>query len=450
MVTGHASDHSPAPAVSNLGSRSHRDPAPQLHQGSRGVGEALREVAEVGPGDRSATRVERGAKYLQGVKDVINHQLPVGVDYGAAPPDQVGELVVVRERRGDARCTSPVLSLARATSCAEKFLVRARYNVVVATHPVQFDCSPEDVAVQHVADLEPVEPYRLDLTAWVLRRRPQNRIDQWRGAYRRALMVNGRALSIEVAAKPGSSALQVSVLTPGHLSGRDRLAIRGQVELLLGTRVDLQSFYRLVDNDPDFRGLKDRFLGVHPTQFPSLFESMVNAIANQQLSLEVGIELLNRFTERFGTRPGDGHGLVAFPEPEAVIGASLAELRALGFSDRKGEYILECAHAIAIGALRTQSLEDAPRSRARDLLLSVRGIGPWSADYIMLRGMGRLDVYPADDVGARNKLQALLSLEVPPSRDEIVEITTRWEPWAGMAYFHLLLEGLAQRGCLDD
>ncbi|WP_421119626.1 DNA-3-methyladenine glycosylase family protein [Aquihabitans daechungensis] len=315
---------------------------------------------------------------------------------------------------------------------------------------VQFDHSCEDVPTQHVFELEPAEPYRLDLTAWVLRRRPQNRIDQWNGAYRRALMIDGRALSIEVAQRPGTPSLQVSVLTPGQVSAHDRLAIREQVGPLLGTGVDLRPFYGLVDDDPDLGGLKDRFLGVHPTRFPSLFESVVNAIANQQLSLEVGIELLNRFAERFGARPRDEHGLVAFPEPEAVLGASLADLRVLGFSDRKANYILGCADAIATGALRKQTLEEADSGRAREILLSVRGIGPWSADYILLRGLGRLDIYPADDVGARNKLQALLSLELPPSRDEIVAITKRWQPWSGMAYFHLLLDGLAQRGCLDD
>lgn len=320
----------------------------------------------------------------------------------------------------------------------------------MTTDQVQFGPYCEHTAAQHVLDLEPAEPYRLDLTAWVLRRRPQNRIDQWNGAYRRALMVDGRALSIEVAQQPEAPTLHVSVLTPGHLSPPDRLAIGNQVELLLGTGVDLRPFFRLVDGDPDLGGLKDRFLGVHPTRFPSLFESIVNAIANQQLSLEVGIELLNRFAEQFGARPRDEHGLIAFPEPEAVMGASLADLRDLGFSDRKAEYILGCADAIATGALRQQSLEDTDRGRARDILLAIRGIGPWSADYILLRGMGQLDVYPADDVGARNKLQALLSLELPPSRDEIVAIVRRWEPWAGMAYFHLLLDGLAQRGCLDD
>jgi len=314
----------------------------------------------------------------------------------------------------------------------------------------QVDPAADDVAVQSLFDLDPALPYRLDLTAWVLRRRPQNRIDQWSGAYRRALMVDDRALSIEVAQKPGAPTLQVSVLTPGNLSARDRRTIRRQVDLLLGTGVDLRPFYRLVDQDPDLGSLKDRFLGVHPTRFPSLFESIVNAIANQQLSLEVGIELLNRFTERFGTRPHDGHGLIAFPEPEAMLGASLADLRTLGFSDRKAEYILGCAHAIATGSLRRGALEDGDRDRARQILLSIRGIGPWSADYILLRGLGQLDVYPADDGGARNKLQALLSLELPPSRDEIVDIVARWEPWAGMAYFHLLLDGLAQRGCLDE
>jgi DNA-3-methyladenine glycosylase II len=188
---------------------------------------------------------------------------------------------------------------------------------------------------------------------------------------------------------------------------------------------------------------------LRPPRFPTLFEAIANAIANQQLSLEVGIELLNRLTERFGARPPDDHGLVAFPEPEAILGARLADLRGLGFSMRKADYLVSSAHAIVTGAIDTERLVASDRDTATQLLLALRGIGRWSAEYVLLRGLGRLDVFPADDVGARNKLQRFMHLAQAPNRDEIVKMTERWSPYAGMIYFHLLLDGLAERNELD-
>jgi len=299
--------------------------------------------------------------------------------------------------------------------------------------------------------VRPRAPFRLDLTVWALRRRKRNRMDVWDGTYRRALVVGGRALTVRVEAGGdlSRSVLTVSVLTPGSYTGEVLSAVEGQVVRLLGTNVDLGRFYELAEADPRVGPLADRLVGLRPPRFPTLFEAIGNAIANQQLSLEVGIELLNRLTERFGARPLDGHGLVAFPEPESILGAQVADLRDLGFSLRKSEYLMDAAHAIITGLIDTERLEVSDRDTATRLLLALRGIGRWSAEYVLLRGLGRLDVFPADDVGARNKLKRFMNLAHEPSRDDIVEMMEPWSPFAGMIYFHLLLDGLAERGELD-
>jgi DNA-3-methyladenine glycosylase II len=275
-------------------------------------------------------------------------------------------------------------------------------------------------------------------------------MDQWNGRYRRAVMVGERPVSIEVRQAGGvRPALTLSVLTPGRYRPADLDAITAQAGRLLGTNVDLEDFYRLADADPRLAELVARFVGVRPPRFPTLFEAMVNAIANQQLSLEVGIELLNRLTARFGARPPDGHGLVAFPDAASMVEVDPAELRGLGFSTRKAEYIVNSAHAVVSGEISTSRLEACERGDATELLLEQRGIGRWSAEYILLRGLGRLDVFPADDVGARNKLQRMMGLSHPPDRDEIISMTAPWSPWAGVVYFHLLLDGLARNGDID-
>lgn len=243
--------------------------------------------------------------------------------------------------------------------------------------------------------------------------------------------------------------LTVRVLTDDGCTAEELPLIEHQIDRLLGISVDLGGFYDLADADRRVGRLKDRMLGVKPPRFPTLFEALINAIANQQLSLEVGIELLNRFTERFGTPVADHYGLVAFPAPEAVLAASLHDLCSLGFSARKAESVMVCADAVQTGTIEESNLASLERDAATEELVGLRGIGRWSAEYVLLRGLGRIDVFPADDVGARNKLQRFLALTTAPKRDEIVAWTAQWSPFAGMIYFHLLLDGLAERGVLD-
>ena len=299
--------------------------------------------------------------------------------------------------------------------------------------------------------LRPRPPFRLDLTAWALRRRAKNVVDRWDGTYRRALVVGDRAVTVEVDQRGDQDDphLIVQNLTGGPLTVDERYEVEAQLVRMLGANVDMSGFYALADEDALVGPLAERLRGVKPPRFPTLFEALVNAIANQQLSLEVGIELLNRISERFGERPADDHGLVAFPKPEAVLGGSVHDLRQLGFSMRKAEYVMDCADAVLTGAIDEAALEAADRAQATEMLIGLRGIGRWSAEYALLRGLGNIDVFPADDIGARNKLQRFFALPTPPDREQILTLMEPWAPYAGMMYFHMLLDGLAERGDLQ-
>jgi len=311
----------------------------------------------------------------------------------------------------------------------------------------------ERLRARHVPasfSLYPRSPYRLDLTVWALRRRDRNQIDRWDGAYERALLVGGHAVTVRVE-QLGSvldPVLRVSAPEVDDGAADEVAEIRSQVVRLLGVDVDLGPFYDLADAHPLTREIKDRFLGLRPPRFPDLFEGLANAVANQQLSLEVGLTLLNRLTAAFGRTAGTPGDPSAFPAPEAVLAASLDDLRRLGFSTRKADYLHSIAEAITAGALDEAELQRADRAEATRRLVAIRGVGRWSAEYVLLRGLGRLDVYPGDDVGARTKLRRFLGLDHDPGYDEIARRLHPWHPYTGMLYFHLLLDGLAERGKL--
>jgi DNA-3-methyladenine glycosylase II len=231
--------------------------------------------------------------------------------------------------------------------------------------------------------------------------------------------------------------------------------IEREVELLvrkmLGTATDLQAFYTLANDSDSLGPLVDQFSGVKPPRFASVFEGLVNSIACQQVTLDLGIALLNRLSDKFGMGFVD-HGMVlhAFPAPTDLAVASVEEVRELGFSRQKARAIKELSASVADNIINLASIEDMSNQEAVAFLTTIRGIGRWSAEYVLLRGLGRLDTFPGDDIGAQNNLQRLFRLANKPNYEEIRQLTSQWHPYEGVVYFHLLLEKLHSTGVISD
>jgi DNA-3-methyladenine glycosylase II len=302
--------------------------------------------------------------------------------------------------------------------------------------------------------LEPVPPFRLDLTVWALRRRPHNAIDRWDGdTYRRTLLLSEGLAVVEVRQVQPAEAprLLVSLTTdgPAHRARGDATAA---LQRMLGTGIDLRDFYRQAGSDRHLGPMVERFRGLKPPRFPSVFECLVNAIACQQLSLTVGLELLNRLAERYGRRPSGGPDTPprAFPIPADLGVADFAEIRRLGFSVAKAVALVELAGRVDEAGLDLERLACVDDATASAVLQRLRGIGRWSAEYTLLRGLGRLDVFPADDVGARNNVQRWLGLAPGADDAAIRRAVSPWSPYAGLVYFHLLLDRVDAAGWLSE
>jgi DNA-3-methyladenine glycosylase II len=161
------------------------------------------------------------------------------------------------------------------------------------------------------------------------------------------------------------------------------------------------------------------------------------------------LSLLNRLAETYGKAVRmDGMLLHAFPLPYDLAGLEPAALRVLGFSLRKAETIIGVSRAVVDERLDLEGLEPFADGDVVSQLMSLHGIGRWSAEYILLRGLGRLHVFPGDDVGARNNLARWLGLKPPLDYDAVGRALSRWQPYAGMVYFHLLLDRLEAAGAL--
>jgi DNA-3-methyladenine glycosylase II len=308
-----------------------------------------------------------------------------------------------------------------------------------------------DVA-RATAVLPVTRPFRLDLTVWALRRRAKNAVDRWDdGRYSRVIVADGgpvRLTVIQATAGFGPT-LTVTLESATRISARAAHDAGLRVQQMLGLAVDLQPFYQRARDDVVIGPLVERFCGVRPPRFPTVFEGLVNSIACQQVTLDLGIVLLNRLSERFGA-PMVTQGAVqhAFPTPADLADAPEEAIRELGFSRQKTRAIQELSTQVADTTVDLARLEGLNNTEAVADLSRIRGIGRWSAEYVLLRGLGRLDTFPGDDVGAQNNLQRLFHLADKPTYDQIRQLTSPWHPYEGLVYFHLLLDKLRANGTL--
>ncbi len=288
-------------------------------------------------------------------------------------------------------------------------------------------------AGEETFSLVPTPPYRLDFAVWTLRRRAENGVDRWDGTtYRRVLPLDGAVAEVAVTqtTPPESPRIRIAVAGAGTGSAV-KAAITPTLQRMLGLRADLSGFYRLASRDARLAALAERFRGMRPPRFPTVFEALINGIACQQMSLTLGIQLLTRLSELYGQVWREGEAAAhAFPRPEDLAGLRPEALRPLGFSRQKSRAMIEAAQAVCDGQVDLESLVDEPDEEAIERLLQLHGVGRWTAEYVLLRGLGRWHIFPGDDVGAQQpdalaQVENAAGLPARPARPDAMERVRR-------------------------
>jgi len=289
-------------------------------------------------------------------------------------------------------------------------------------------------------------PFHLEATVRVLQRRPENRVEIWEQD--RYLRVLPSADGLQLIEVRNQGTLDDPDLRLGFLCGdpspTTRAALVGKVRKVLGLDLDPLPLQRLAEAEPALRPTALALRGMRPPRFAEWFETFARVVPFQQLSLDAGLAIVSRLVERFG-QPLEhgGRRFHAFPTSEAVAEARLPALRACGLSARKAESLRDLARAIESGELDEATIASLSTDAAVRALTVLPGIGPWSAGLVLLRGFGRLDVFPPGDVGATRNLRALLGAS------GLSRAARRFGEQRGYLYFCALGGSLLAKGLIQ-
>ena len=286
--------------------------------------------------------------------------------------------------------------------------------------------------------LRPVGPYDFDLSYSFYWRSRFEMVDRFADVcFARPILFDDVPVLIKISCGKGCliDSLRVQWFSPGEV--RDRQRLRDLLTRMFCLNFDLNRFYqrRL---DPVMRRLVRRLVGLRPILTPDVFEAAAWAIIGQQVNLEFAYRVKSRLVETVNrTFEIDGETYHLFPTAADIAALDLETLRSLQFSTRKAEYLLDFSRMVASGKIDLESLGSLDYDTACEKLISIRGLGPWSANYILLRGAGHLDAFPIGDSGLNRAVKTLYCLDRKPETKHLLQLGDRWRPYRSLATCYL-------------
>ncbi|MBM3941081.1 MAG: DNA-3-methyladenine glycosylase 2 family protein [SAR202 cluster bacterium] len=259
------------------------------------------------------------------------------------------------------------------------------------------------------------------------------------GVYFRALRMpplGDKVLVASATAAPGGA----EVSLPDGATDAELAFAADAMARMLGAGIDLDGFYKAMRLDKELAKATGSLTGLRPPRTETVFEALVMAVIAQQISSVIARMIRDRMVAAYGTavEAPDGRALYAFPTPQSLLAGGFDGLRALKLSNRKVEYIQDiCAHTLngRLGPERLAGMED---EAVIEELCAIRGIGRWTAEWMLLRALGRPDVLPAGDLALRKVVSELYF-----NGDDITEkqlaafALERWSPYRGLVTIYL-------------
>ncbi len=252
----------------------------------------------------------------------------------------------------------------------------------------------------------------------------------------RPFLYDNKPVLIKVNVPAGESpSFHISWRSPQSIT--DVSGLRSKLAQMFYADFDLNLFYDMT-LDRVMRQLTKKFRGFRPILTPDIFEAAAWAIIGQQINLSFAyqvksslVKLVNRHFEI------DGESYHLFPTVSDIASLNADQLREIKFSYRKAEYLLDLARSIDEGRFDLYQLAELEYQPALEKLLAIRGIGPWTANYILMRGAGHRDAFPFGDSGLYTAIKNLYKLDTKPSHEYLEKVAKRCRPYRSLATFYL-------------
>ncbi|MGZ8319213.1 MAG: DNA-3-methyladenine glycosylase family protein [Telluria sp.] len=251
------------------------------------------------------------------------------------------------------------------------------------------------------------------------------------GRIRKGVVLDDIPVALDIALAPRRAV--VGIAAESDLTARASRMLDEALRNILGLRIDPEPFLKTAANDALLGPVVQRNAGLRIVQSATIFEALTWAIIGQQINLNFAIALRRTFILQAG-RP-HASGLWCYPEAADVAKLSVEDLTTRKFSRSKAETVLRLAKLVDEGSLSLERSDDIEAVSAS--LLAVKGIGPWTVNYALLRGYGYPDCSLHGDVAIRAAFQRLLGEESKPDMPRTEALLAQYKPHRTMAAAHL-------------
>ena len=289
--------------------------------------------------------------------------------------------------------------------------------------------------------IKPVPPFNFELTAgyhtYFQSRYGTDTMED--GVYRRLIDLDDKLVLASVRSIGTLEAPELALELQGpELSPDDVESATDRVSWLLGVDQGLAPFYELGRADQAMAGLVEQFYGLHLPHTASVFEALVLAVLGQQISTNVARIIRTLLIETFGpSAEFDGETYYAFPRPASIWASSPAELHTMKLTQRKSEYVHGLAGSALDPEMGLERLEELTDGEIVEKLVALRGVGMWTAQWALIRAVGRPDALPLGDLALRRVVSRLFMDGDDVNDAKVEEIAQRWSPYRTYATVYL-------------
>jgi DNA-3-methyladenine glycosylase II len=291
--------------------------------------------------------------------------------------------------------------------------------------------------------LNPASPYDFGLSARIFSGGDHQISKFENGRFWKVIRADNKLIliTVESTGTIDKPELSIQLKSNEKVSDHDRELVKNTITSIFNLDSNLDTFYKEVKNDRIMTKLVKKFRGLNNPFTPTVFEALVSSIIEQQISLKAAHSIERRMVKTFGDEIEiENQTYYSFPTPQKFASLNKEELRECGLSFRKSEYIIDLSKQIVAGTLDLEKLKNYDDiNKIIDELSKIRGVGVWTSELAVLRGMHKLEAFPADDIGLRRAISHYYCSDKRISADDAREIADVWGKYKGLAGFYLIM-----------